>query len=180
MSRTLVILDRDGVINNGHASYIRRPEDWKPIPGSLEAIGALCQAGYKLALATNQSGIGRDMFDHNDLSKVHDKMQSLLKPHHGAFDYLAYCPHHPGDRCGCRKPEPGMLYEISKKLSIDLSQAYMVGDSLCDIQAAQKAGAEPILVGDKRETVRTELSGQVKEFPTLKDFVASLLPKFYL
>jgi len=175
MQKKLVILDRDGVINEGSSSYIRRPEDWHPIHGSLEAMGALCQAGYQLALATNQSGIGRGMFSHEELKLVHQKMLALLEPHHGTFTYLAYCPHHPDDGCQCRKPKSGMLHEISEQLSIDLSEAYMVGDSLCDIQAAQSAGAHPILVGVKRDKVRLELESPVDEFPTLKDFVKILL-----
>lgn len=142
----LVILDRDGVINYDSAQFIKSPDEWKPIPGSLEAIAMLNQSGFRVALATNQSGIGRGLFDMATLNAIHDKMHKALAQFGGRIDALFYCPHAADSNCSCRKPKPGMIEEISKRFGIDLKGVPSVGDSLRDLQASAAFGAQPILV----------------------------------
>lgn len=142
----LVILDRDGVINHDSAQFIKSPDEWKPIAGSLEAIALLNQNGYRIALATNQSGIGRGLFDMATLNAIHDKMYKALAQAGGRIDALFYCPHTAEANCLCRKPKPGMIEEISKRFGMDLTGVPSVGDSLRDLQASAMLGAQPILV----------------------------------
>lgn len=142
----LVILDRDGVINYDSAQFIKSPDEWKPIPGSLEAIALLNQSGYRVALATNQSGIGRGLFDMATLNAIHDKMHRALAQLGGRIDALFYCPHAADANCGCRKPKPGMIEEIGRRFATDLEGIPSVGDSLRDLQASAALGAQPILV----------------------------------
>lgn len=142
----LVILDRDGVINYDSAQFIKSPEEWIPIPGSLEAIAMLNQSGFRVALATNQSGIERGLFDMATLNAIHDKMHRALAQFGGRIDALFYCPHTADSHCDCRKPKPGMLEEISRRFGTDLAGVPSVGDSLRDLQAGMSLGAQPILV----------------------------------
>jgi D-glycero-D-manno-heptose 1,7-bisphosphate phosphatase len=142
----LVILDRDGVINFDSAQFIKSPDEWIPIPGSLEAIAMLNQAGFRVALATNQSGIERGLFDMATLNAIHDKMHRALAQFGGRIDALFYCPHTADSHCNCRKPKSGMLEEISRRFSTDLDGVPSVGDSLRDLQAGLALGAQPILV----------------------------------
>ena len=153
----LVILDRDGVINYDSPQFIKSPDEWKPIPGSLEAIAQLNQAGFRVALATNQSGISRGLFDMATLNAIHDKMHRALGQFGGRIDALFYCPHAADDNCNCRKPKPGMLEEISRRFSEDLRGVPSVGDSLRDLQASVAVGAQPILVrtGKGEKTLET-------------------------
>ncbi len=141
-----IILDRDGVINHDSDAYIKSPDEWVPIAGSLEAIARLSQAGYRILVATNQSGVARGLFDLETLNAIHQKMVSAIKQHGGNLDGIYYCPHGPDDNCTCRKPRPGLLLQIERELGIDLSQTSVVGDSLRDIQAAAAIGAKPVLV----------------------------------
>ncbi len=142
----LVILDRDGVINFDSDHFIKNPDEWKPIPGSLEAIAELNQPGFRIALATNQSGISRGLFDMATLNAIHDKMHRALAQNGGRIDALFYCPHSAEDHCECRKPKPGMLLEIGRRFGIDLKGVNSVGDSLRDLQAGMSLGVQPILV----------------------------------
>jgi D-glycero-D-manno-heptose 1,7-bisphosphate phosphatase len=142
----LVILDRDGVINVDSAQFIKSPEEWIPIPGSLEAIAMLNQSGFRVALATNQSGIERGLFDMSTLNAIHDKMHRALGQFGGRIDALFYCPHTADSNCNCRKPKPGMMEEISKRFGTDLAGVPSVGDSLRDLQAGLPMGAQPVLV----------------------------------
>ena len=142
----LVILDRDGVINFDSAQFIKTPEEWKPIPGSLEAIARLNQAGYRVVIATNQSGIGRGLFDMATLNAIHDKLYKMLSQVGGQVDAMFYCPHAADDNCECRKPKSGMIEEIARRFNVDLTGAPAIGDSLRDLQAAAAVGAQPILV----------------------------------
>jgi D-glycero-D-manno-heptose 1,7-bisphosphate phosphatase len=142
----LVILDRDGVINHDSASYIKSPEEWKPIPGSLEAIALLNQAGYRVLVATNQSGIGRGLFDMATLNAIHDKMHRALSLVGGRVDGIFYCPHAQDAGCACRKPRPGLLDEIAKRFGVSLDGVPFIGDSLRDLQAGAAVGAQPVLV----------------------------------
>lgn len=142
----LVILDRDGVINQDSANFIKNPNEWIPIAGSLEAIALLNQSGFRVALATNQSGVSRGLFDMATLNSIHDKMHRELAQVGGRIDALFYCPHAAEDHCDCRKPKSGMIEEIGKRFSVELHEVPAVGDALRDLQAYANAGCQPILV----------------------------------
>jgi D-glycero-D-manno-heptose 1,7-bisphosphate phosphatase len=152
----LIILDRDGVINFDSDQFIKNPEEWKPIPGSLEAIARLCQADYRVVVATNQSGIGRGLFDMPTLNAIHDKMHKACAAAGGRIDAVFFCPHTNDSNCGCRKPKTGMLEEISTRYGVNLKGVPAVGDSLRDLEMAVRMGAQPILVltgkGGKTQT----------------------------
>jgi D-glycero-D-manno-heptose 1,7-bisphosphate phosphatase len=145
-SRKLVILDRDGVINVDSDAYIKSPDEWIPIPGSLEAIARLNQAGYRIAVATNQSGIGRGLFDMAALNAMHMKMHRLAAAVGGRIDAVFFCPHTAQDHCDCRKPQPGMLKMIAERFEVDPEQTAVVGDSLRDLQAGAALGFPTHLV----------------------------------
>lgn len=143
----LIILDRDGVINEDSDEYIKNTEEWLPIAGSLEAIAHFNHAGYNVAVATNQSGIARGLYDVETLHDMHEKMSSMLDAIGGRIDAVFYCPHLPATHCACRKPKPGMLLEIAKRFKYDsLDGVYFVGDTYRDVEAARAAGATPVLV----------------------------------
>ena len=151
----LIILDRDGVINFDSEHFIKSPAAWKPIPGSLEAIARLSQSGYKVVVATNQSGIGRGLFDMDALNAIHEKMQRAVQTAGGRIDAIFYCPHADVANCDCRKPKPGMFERISACFNTDLSGIPTVGDSLRHLVAGVSQGAQPILVltGEGRKTL---------------------------
>ena len=151
----LVVLDRDGVINVDSALYIRSPEEWKPIPGSLEAIARLNQDGWRVVVATNQSGIGRGLLDMATLNAIHDKMHKALAQAGGRIDAIFYCPHGEEAGCECRKPRAGLLTDIAHRFNVSLAGVPCVGDSLRDLQAAAQVHAQPMLVltGKGKQTV---------------------------
>ncbi len=142
----LAILDRDGVINFDSDQYIKSPLEWRPIPGSIDAIARLNQNGYRIAVATNQSGIGRGLFDMATLNAINDKMMELVFRQGGRIDALFFCPHTAAEDCACRKPKTGMLEEIAARFHTELKGVPTIGDSLKDLQAAEAVGAQPILV----------------------------------
>ncbi len=142
----LIILDRDGVINQDSDLYIKSPEEWIPLPGSLEAIARLNQWGYRIVVCTNQSGIGRGLFGMDVLNAIHDKMIKAASHAGGTIDAIFFCPHTNADNCDCRKPKPGMLREIGTRYNVDLTGVPVIGDSLRDLQSARAAGAQPMLV----------------------------------
>lgn len=142
----LIILDRDGVINQDSEQFIKNTTEWKPIPGSLEAIAKLNHAGYRVVVASNQSGIGRGLLDMGALNAINEKMYRVLAQVGGRIDALFYCPHAAEANCDCRKPKPGMFIDIAQRFNVDLAGVPSVGDSLRDLQAAAAAGAQPILV----------------------------------
>ena len=142
----LIILDRDGVINFDSDQFIKSPEEWKPIPGSLEAIARLNQAGYRVVVSTNQSGVGRGLFDMPTLNAIHDKMHKACALVGARIDAVFFCPHTAENHCQCRKPKPGMLEEIAERYNLSLSGVPAVGDSLRDLQSAATMGAQPYLV----------------------------------
>jgi len=144
--RRYVLMDRDGVINHDSEDFIKSPEEWRPIDGSLEAIALLNKHGYDIMVVTNQSGLARGLFDLSMLSKIHDKMHRLLAQKGGQIAAIYYCPHGPDDLCNCRKPKPGLLEQFALEKNVDLKSVFFIGDSLRDIQAAQAVGAKPILV----------------------------------
>jgi len=142
----LVVLDRDGVINLDSDQYIKSPEEWKPIAGSLEAIARFTQAGFHVVVATNQSGVGRGLFDMATLNAMHDKMHKAVSELGGRIDAVFFCAHAQDAGCACRKPKPGMLLEIAARFKVALADVPAIGDSLRDLQAASEAGARPVLV----------------------------------
>jgi D-glycero-D-manno-heptose 1,7-bisphosphate phosphatase len=152
----LIVLDRDGVINHDSAHFIKSPDEWRPIPGSLEAIARLNHAGYRVVVATNQSGIGRRLFDMATLNLIHEKMHKALALAGGRVDAVFFCPHTGDSGCECRKPKPGMLREIGQRYAVDLADVPVIGDSLRDLQAAEAVGAKPMLVltGKGEKTLR--------------------------
>jgi D-glycero-D-manno-heptose 1,7-bisphosphate phosphatase len=141
-----IILDRDGVINADSDDFIKTPEEWIPLEGSLEAIARLNQAGYLVGVATNQSGIGRGLFDLPTLNAMHQKMYQMLAKLGAHVDMIAFCPHLPEDRCDCRKPQAGLYQALAKRWDVSLEGLVVIGDSLRDLQAAQAVEASPILV----------------------------------
>lgn len=142
----LIILDRDGVINHDSDNFIKSVDEFIPLPGSVEAIARLCQAGYRVTIATNQSGIARGLYDLDTLHAMHEKLRAELALHGGNIDMIAFCPHGPDDGCDCRKPSPGMYRAIAERFDLPLEGVPVIGDSLRDLQAAQAVGATPILV----------------------------------
>lgn len=176
----LVILDRDGVINFDSAQFIKNPAEWKPIPGSLEAIAKLNQSGYKVVVATNQSGVGRGLFDMDMLNQIHEKMHKALFSVGARVDAIFYCPHAADSACDCRKPKPGMFKRISQTLNIDLAGVPAIGDSLRDLQAGVAVGCKPILVlTGKGEKTKAEgnLPEGTREFADLAQAVDWILGK---
>ncbi len=146
LTKKIIVLDRDGVINEELLDYVRTPEDWTPIPGSLEAIALLKKLGFRVFLATNQSGIGRGIFTSDDLKQIHAKFEHLLKEKGAEVDGIYHCPHAPVDNCYCRKPNPGLLEMIMSDIGEDLKGVPFVGDSLRDLKAGWTVGCESILV----------------------------------
>jgi D-glycero-D-manno-heptose 1,7-bisphosphate phosphatase len=141
-----IFLDRDGVINIDTVLYIKSPEQWSPLPHSLEAMVKLHLHGYQIIIITNQSGLARQFFDEKTLLAIHHKMETALSALGGKITDIFYCPHHPYDHCACRKPKPGMFLQARDKYGIDLSTTYFVGDNHSDVIAAQNAGCKPLLV----------------------------------
>ena len=142
----LIILDRDGVINQDSDQFIKNPDEWKPLPGSLEAIARLSQADYRIVVATNQSGVARGLFDMATLNAIHDKMLKAVTHAGGRIDAIFFCPHAADANCNCRKPRSGMIEEIAARYNTDLKDVPAIGDSLRDLEAAAQLGAQPILV----------------------------------
>ncbi|MGD2084077.1 MAG: D-glycero-beta-D-manno-heptose 1,7-bisphosphate 7-phosphatase [Chromatiales bacterium] len=174
----LVILDRDGVINEDSDAYVKSPDEWIPIPGSLEAIARLNAAGWRVVVASNQSGLGRGLFDIGALNCIHDKLHRELSQAGGQLDGLFFCPHAPEDRCECRKPKTGLLLEIAERFNIELDGVPCIGDSLRDLEAAHAVSARPILVLTGKGTdTRKRLAriGPVPVYTRLAEAVDALL-----
>jgi D-glycero-D-manno-heptose 1,7-bisphosphate phosphatase len=142
----LIILDRDGVINYDSDAFIKTPDEWRPLPGSLEAIAKLNHSGYRVVVCSNQSGIGRGLLDMAALNAINDKMYKALAQMSGRIDALFYCPHPAEANCECRKPKPGMFQDIALRFNVDLTGVPSVGDSLRDLQASAAVRCRPILV----------------------------------
>ncbi len=175
----LVILDRDGVINQDSPDYIKSPEEWQPIPGSLEAIARLNQAGFHVYVASNQSGIGRGLFDLDALFGIHERMQRALAELGARIEAIEFAPDHPGAASGMRKPEPGMLLDLAQRLQINLDGVPAVGDSWRDLQAAEAAGARPVLVltGNGERTQKEHLIAGVPVYADLAAFASDWIER---
>ena len=173
----LIILDRDGVINFDSDQFIKNPEEWKPIPGSLEAIARLNQADYRVVVSTNQSGIGRGLFDMPMLNAIHDKMHKACALVGARIDAVFFCPHTAEANCSCRKPRVGMLEEIAERYNVSLAGVPAVGDSLRDLQSAATLGALPFLVLTGKG-LKTKAAGNLPDntrvFENLASVVAEL------
>ncbi|MBS0356134.1 MAG: D-glycero-beta-D-manno-heptose 1,7-bisphosphate 7-phosphatase [Proteobacteria bacterium] len=158
----LIVLDRDGVINFDSDQFIKSPEEWKPIPGSLEAIARLNEAGWRVVVASNQSGVGRGLFDMDTLNAINEKMTKALAQVGGRLDAIFFCPHPADSTCECRKPKPGMFVQIAERFNVDLTGMPVVGDSLRDLQAGVAVGCKPYLV-------LTGKGGKTKADPALPE-----------
>lgn len=178
MNKPIIILDRDGVINYDSDEYIKTPDEWEAIPGSLEAIAQLNRAGFRVLLVTNQSGVGRGYYNLETLDQIHEKLTQELASVGGYIEEIFFCPHHPIDNCECRKPKPGMLNKIQDKYDIDFKDVFYIGDSLVDIQVAKMVGCKPILVltgnGKKTLAENPELS-QIENFSDLSEAVKYII-----
>lgn len=168
----LLILDRDGVINEESDTFIKSPEEWIPIPGSLEAIAKANKLGYRVVVVTNQSGLARGQLDIGALHLIHQKMHQWLYQAGGTVEAIFFCPHGPEDDCECRKPKTGLFAELAARLRVPLEDVYAVGDRMSDLEAARKAGARPILVrtghGDRTVKTANDLNG----VPVYRDLAA--------
>lgn len=176
METRLVILDRDGVINFDSVDYIKSPDEWVPIPGSIEAIVRLHQAGFRVYVATNQAGIGRGILTQASLDAIHERLVTTVRTAGGDIAGIQFCPHHPDDECSCRKPRPGMLLAIEEVAGVPVRGQPFVGDSISDLLAAEAAGCEPVLVltGNGPETARLD-SPAARVFEDLAAFADTLL-----
>lgn len=175
----LIVLDRDGTINYDSDQYIKSPAEWKPIPGSLEAIARLNHGGWRVVLATNQSGLARGLFDMATLNAIHAEMHRAVAHAGGRIDAIFFCPHAADANCACRKPKPGMLHEIARRLNVELAGVPVVGDSLKDLQAAAAVGARPMLVltgKGKRTREAGDLPPGTEIYPDLAAVAARLAP----
>ncbi len=171
-----IILDRDGVINQDSDAYIKSPDEWHAIPGSLEAIARIKQSGFHVAVATNQSGISRGLYDLSTLNAIHQKMTQELSKLGGHIDFIAFCPHQDEEQCDCRKPLPGLYERIAKRWNISLDEVPVIGDSRRDLEAAVLVKAKPVLVRTgKGKQTRLEGLGSIPVYDDLKQAVDQLL-----
>jgi D-glycero-D-manno-heptose 1,7-bisphosphate phosphatase len=166
----LIILDRDGVINHDSDLYIKSAAEWVPIPGSLAAIARMNGAGFRVVVASNQSGLARGLLTIEDLCAINEKMYQQLSWAGGSLDAMFFCPHGPDEGCNCRKPRPGLLLDIAARMRISLEGVPAVGDALRDIQAARAAGAQPVLVRTGRgERTLLEQGAELHGVPVYDD-----------
>lgn len=170
----LVILDRDGVINEDSDDYIRCADEWLPIPGSLEAIARLNHAGVLVTVASNQSGIGRGLFSLDDLNQMHAKFQRGLARVGGHIDGIFFCPHTPQAQCSCRKPAPGLLRSISQRFAVPLTEVPFIGDSRRDVEAALAVRASPMLVRTGKGRLALEEDPRLADYPVFDDLAAAV------
>lgn len=174
----IIILDRDGVINYDSDYYIKSPDEWHPIPGSLKAVADLNRAGYTIVIATNQSGVARGLYSVDTLNQIHDKLARELAVFGGSVQEVFFCPHHPDEKCDCRKPKRGLFTQIQEKYQLDLTKIYFVGDSATDMQVGLEVGCKPLLVltgnGQKTLANHPEFS-DIPRFDDLAGAVAYIL-----
>lgn len=170
----LIILDRDGVINQDSDNFIKSVDEFIPLPGSLEAIARLNQAGYRVAVATNQSGVARGYYDIATLNAMHDKLRRLLAVHGGSIEMIAFCPHGPDDNCDCRKPKPGLYRDIAQRMEMPLEGIPIIGDSLRDLEAARAVAACPILVRTGKGQSTVDKGVGLDDIPIYDDLLAAV------
>ena len=165
----IIVLDRDGVINRDSDAYIKSPDEWQALPGSLDAIEALTGAGWSVVVASNQSGLGRGLFDAEALDAINAKMIAAVEEAGGSLSGIYLCPHHPDENCECRKPKPGLLQQIETDLGLSLAGQPVVGDSMRDLEAAMAVGAQPILVRTGNGGKTEQLLDPAQQIPVLND-----------
>lgn len=171
---TVVVLDRDGVINEDSLDYIKTPDEWHALPGSLEAIAKLNEAGYEVAIATNQAGVGRGLFSMETLWNIHRKMLAEIHASGGYVKRIFFCPHPPEDNCACRKPKPGLLQQIAEHFACGFDRMIMIGDAVTDLGAAEAAGVRFILVRTGKGA-QTEIAlAQTKNLEIYDDLAAAV------
>lgn len=179
MSGRLVILDRDGVINHDSDAFVKSPSEWQPIEGSIEAIADLSNAGFTVAVATNQSGVGRKLIDMPTLEAIHRKMRQAVTDAGGDLGRIVFCPHHPDDNCDCRKPSPGLFNRLARQYGVPINGVPMVGDSERDIAAAKAVSGRPILVltgnGQNTAAVLARKNEEVETYPDLQAAAKQLI-----
>ena len=177
MTRPALLVDRDGVINADSPGYIRGPAEWIPIPGSIEALARISQAGWLVGVCTNQSGLARGLITADDLEAIHDELKARVSALGGRIDGIFVCPHAPDADCACRKPRPGLLAQAADTLGLNLGATTLVGDSPRDLAAARTAGARPILVrtGHGIATEESESDDGLLVYADLAAAVAGLL-----
>jgi D-glycero-D-manno-heptose 1,7-bisphosphate phosphatase len=171
-SAGLVMIDRDGVINEDSSEFIKSVAEWRPIRGSLEAIAALHRAGWRVAVVTNQSGIGRGLYDEDALAAIHRHMRERVRAAGGELAGVYYCPHLPEDGCECRKPKPGMFRALERGLGVSVRGAPYIGDRISDVEAAEGVGARPILVRTGTGAVTEQLLAG-RGIPVFDDLAAA-------
>ncbi len=179
MTQRYVILDRDGTINIDSDAFIKSPQEWLPIPGSLEAIALLNQHDYQVVVISNQSGIARGLFDLATLAAIHAKMRQMVSEAGGNIAAIYFCPHGPSDVCDCRKPKHGLFQRFAAETQANLSLTYSVGDSFRDIQATEAAGAIPLLVktGKGQKTLSDHPHLNIPIFDNLYDAATYIVSK---
>jgi D-glycero-D-manno-heptose 1,7-bisphosphate phosphatase len=171
----LVILDRDGVINQDSDHYIKSPAEWIPIEGSLNAIARLSHAGFRVFVATNQSGLARGLFDIETLHAIHQKMLNEVNHQGGTIDAILFCPHGPDEQCDCRKPKPGLYLEVARRAGLSIKGVPVIGDSMRDLQAAEAVGARPILVKTgKGERTVAQHADKIADISTFDDLASAV------
>jgi D-glycero-D-manno-heptose 1,7-bisphosphate phosphatase len=173
----LVMVDRDGVINEDSAEYIKTVAEWRPLPGSLEAIAALTRGGYRVAVVTNQSGVGRGLCDESTLAAIHGHMLAAVRAVGGEIAGIFYCPHTPAANCNCRKPLPGLFRQLERQLGLSVRGVPYIGDKISDVDAADAVGARPMLVrtGHGREHEAAAARRGVAVFDDLSAAARALL-----
>ena len=181
-NKPIILLDRDGVINQDSDQYVKSLDEWQPISGSIKAIAALSKAGFQVFVVTNQSGIARGYYDIATLDAMHNKMNELVQKEGGEISGIRYCPHGPNDNCQCRKPKPGMIESIERELGINFqtTPAIMVGDSKRDLDAGYARGcsAALVLTGKGRETQYKQFDFPFKVYTDLAAFALALLHEY--
>ncbi|MFL2546474.1 MAG: D-glycero-beta-D-manno-heptose 1,7-bisphosphate 7-phosphatase [Candidatus Rariloculaceae bacterium] len=173
----LIVLDRDGVINEDSAAYIKSPAEWRPLAGSIEAIATLNAAGFEIVVVSNQSGIGRGLFSEESLEAIHRKLNEVVAAAGGRIGGIYYCPHAPDEDCECRKPRPGLLRQVADDFDVSLESVPVLGDKASDIEMARRVGARPILVltGYGQETAGSISDDAVETFADLAAAAATLI-----
>lgn len=151
----LLILDRDGTLNRSRDDYVASADEWEALPGALEAVARLNHGGWRVVIATNQSGLGRGLFDVASLNAIHAKMHRKLAAAGGRIEAVFFCPHAPEDACHCRKPEPGLFEQIGDRFGVPLDEVLVAGNALRHVQAGATAGCPPhLLLTGKSEYLR--------------------------
>jgi D-glycero-D-manno-heptose 1,7-bisphosphate phosphatase len=170
----LLVIDRDGVLNAESPHFIKHPDEWIPLPGSMRALGVASHAGFRIFIVSNQSGLARGLFSIDDLHRIHHKLRTEAALHGGVIDAFFFCPHGPEDDCTCRKPLPGLLQAVLQRSGLAAASAIMIGDRESDVQAAQAAGIPMMLVRTGHGAATAERWGAAPPCPVVNDLAAAI------